>query len=312
MSSIERHEFPGPDPFLSLQRNSIIRTFPSKYIKENSDRPLLFKKPSSICVDTDEALPLMWKYRNSFSQDWRKSIARYINSCELEICEIEDCDTPAITDFFEKRYLPEMASEICSFDLFRFRNYGHGLILKDKEGKVQGTVFEIGYDTPEKTSFTIRLAISEELKGKNLGCHLMQYSCLHALEQGSQVKRGIIQFNNLASLHINLNKVGWICDRFEPYINGLGAFFHIALPLDPMGLTGNIIDFDNCKAFVNASRPGIDFRLLDCKDFTGVWEMYRATDFKVVALMKGGLVSEKPSFLAIPATALQMDSPFGL
>lgn len=306
MSSLGKHYF--QEPFLSLQRYAIIRSLkhPS-YAEEKAKKPLLYKKPAEICKDTDEALPVIWKNTFSFSQEWRKKIASYMHTYKVSIKKIEDVDTPAIKEFLTRRYSPEMAAEICAFDLFRIRQYGHGLILKDAYGKVQGTVFEVAYATEEKTSYTLRLAIADELKGKNLGLHLMQYSCLLAMEQGSRIKRGIIQFDNLPSLYINLNKVGWICDRFEPHINGLGAFFHIALPLDLPGLTRNTMDMDRMGAYIKNHQIDVAYKLLDCRDIRGISEMYRETDFKIIAVLKAGIVSKDACFLAIPSYDLQLE-----
>ena len=302
MSSSRKYIFPGPNPFLGLQRNAIVRSFPSTaYEEQKNSTPFLYQKPEAICLPMDEGIMQLWGSQRNFSIEWRRQIRIYLNSYQLNIRLIVDKDTPQIQEFFSRRYSPAMASEICSFDLFRIRNFGHGLILEDQNEAVQGTIFGIGYDTPEKTSYTIRLAVAEELAGKNLGLHLMLYSCLLAMEQGSLVKRGIIQADNLPSLYVNLNKVGWICDKFEPHINGLGAFFHIALPLDSSGLTRNIINFEGVKSFIQNKKSEVDYKLLDCKDLSKVEEMYRETDFKIVALLKGGLVSPKPEFLAIPA-----------
>jgi len=156
------------------------------------------------------------------------------------------------------------------------------------------------------TSYTVRLAVDESLKGKNLGYHLMMYSCLLAMEQGSRVKRGLIEFNNLRSLHINLNKVGWICDGFEPHITDLGCFFEIALPLDPLGLTGNTVDFYKLMTYIESRREGIDYRLLPAGDQDAMAELYQRTDFKVCALLKPGMVSEGATFFALPSHTLEL------
>lgn len=309
MSSLNRYNLPSTEPFLNLQKNAIIRRLSTAYDLQEPGKVHLYKKPSYICKHTDEALPLLWKDKIQFAQDWMQQIEQHVSCYHLSIKSISNSDTTAIQEFLHRRYPPQMAQEICAFDLFRFRQFGHGIILRDKEEKVQGCIFEVGYDTLEKTSYTLRLAIAEEWKGKRLGWHLMMYSCLKAMEQGSRVKRGIIQYDNLASLHINLNKVGWICDRFEPAIEGLGAFFHIALPLDPPGLTGNVIDFDRCKEFIETQKAGSAYRLIDCEDFDGIAKMYASTPFKISAFLKAGQVHEKAMFLAIPAEDLQMDFP---
>lgn len=306
MSSLNRFKNPSTEPFLSLQKNSIIRNLSTAYGRETEVKPHLYKKPSAICQLTAENLPSLWKDSVQFAKDWMTQIQFRVEAIGLKVKEMEDADTPAIREFLLQRYNERMANEICAFDLFRFRNFGHGMLLMDEAGNVQGTIFEVAYDTEEKTSYTIRLAIAEEWKGKNLGTHLMRYSSLKALTQGSGVKRGIIQVDNLASLHINLNKVGWICDKYEAQINGLGSFFHIALPLDLQGLTGNIIDFERCKSFVEEQVEGLHYRLIDCDKQEEIAEMYQNSTFKICALMKSGILSPKAQFLAIPAEELGM------
>lgn len=273
----------------------------------DSLRPLLYKKPSEICEQPGQELPLFWREKFEFSREWRQQIRTYIQSYGFSIKTTRDEDTPAIQEFLKERYPIEMAQEICAFDLHRFRQYGHGLVLEDPDGKVRGTIFELGYDTPEKTSYTIRLAVDESVEGKNLGYHLMMYSSLLAMEKGSRVKRGLIQFNNLRSLYVNLNKVGWVCDGFDPNITGLGPFFHIALPLDPTGLMGNAIDKEKIQTYIKERQAEKDYMLLDFEDLEGVSSLYSDTNFKIAALLPPGLMDEKGSFFAIPAGAMELD-----
>lgn len=280
------------------------------YQENDGFRPLLYQKPSELCKQPGQELPLFWREKMEFSREWRSLIRNYIQAYNFSLATSRDEDTPAIQRFLEGRYSVEMAREICPFDLHRFRQYGHGLILKDHTGEVRGTIFELGYDTPEKTSYTIRLAIDEAVEGNNLGYHLMMYSALLAMEKGSRVKRGIVQFENLRSLYINLNKVGWICDGFDPNITGMGPFFHISLPLDPSGLMGNAIDKERVHTFIQNHQAEKDYLMLDVEDLEGVSSMYSDTDFKIVALLPPGMMGERGSFFAIPASSLQLDERY--
>ena len=280
------------------------------YQENDALRPLLYQKPAEICKQPGQELPLFWREKMEFSREWRSLIRNYIQAHDFCLTTSRDEDTPAIQRFLNERYPIEMAQEICPFDLHRFRQYGHGLILKDQTGEVRGTIFELGYDTPEKTSYTIRLAIDEAVEGNNLGYHLMMYSALLAMEKGSRVKRGIVQFENLRSLYINLNKVGWVCDGFDPNITGMGPFFHISLPLDPSGLMRNAIDKTRIRQFMEKHRPEQDYLTLDVRDLEGISSMYSDTDFKVVALLPPGMINEQGSFFAIPAAKMQLDERY--
>ncbi len=303
----------SPHPFLQYQKNTFLHMQSVKdpvYAPSLVPKPFLYKKPADICRKSGEELPLFWRETRDFSGEWRKLIKRYVQSFGLDLKLTSDGDTPAVKQFLRQRYPKEMAGEICAFDLHRFRQYGHGLVLEAPDGEVKGTIFEIGYDTPEKTSYTIRLAVDEAIEGKNLGYHLMMYSALLAMEKGSKVKRGLIQFKNLRSLYINLNKVGWVCDGFDPDIQDMGAFFHIALPLDPTGLMGNAIDMKSLVRFIREKQPQKDYWLIDADDLESVSRLYSETVFKIVAVVPKGMVNEKGAFFAMPADSIQLDNNF--
>lgn len=278
-----------------------------EYITRSANAPLLFRKPEEICRYVGQTLPTMWKDKYTFSQEWRKRIEANVNSFGLELRVIEDADTPGVKDFLDRRYPSEIANEICAFDLWRFRKFGHGVILQNPQGKIMGTIFELGYDTRDKTSFTIRMAVDESLKGNNLGYHLMIYSSLLAMEQGSRVKRGIIQVENIRSLYINLNKVGWICDAMIPRITQLGTFFEIALPLDPMGLTANVIDQRSLIQYIQSHKQDHDFMLIHPENTQKMRQVYAETDFKICAVVKPGGIDEQHWLFALPASSLQLD-----
>lgn len=271
------------------------------------DGPMLFRKPIELCEQSDIPLPSFWADKYEFSGEWRAQIANRVRAYGLELKLMDNEDIPRIKRFLAEHYPPKLAAEICAFDLHRFMEYGHGLLLIDKHDAVKATIFEVGYHTREKTSYTIRLAVSYDLRGKNLGHDLVIYSSLLAMEYGSCIKRGIIEFDNVHSLYINLNKVGWICDAFIPEIKDLGAFFKIALPLDPIGLTGNVVDPERAIEYVHSRRPDIDYKLIPFDDMEAIAHMYQETDFMVSAMMRKGWVSEHDMFLALPAKSLSMD-----
>ncbi len=303
----------NPYQFLQYQKNSFLymqEVRNHQYDPAYSQRPLLYRKPEEICKQPGQELPLFWRDKLSFSREWRGQINSYVQSFGLELKLICDQDIPAVKDFLARRYPEEMAKEICAFDLHRFRQYGHGLVLQDRSGRVKGSIFEIGYDTVEKTSYTVRLAVDETHEGQNLGYHLMMYSSLLAMEQGSRVKRGLIQFHNTRSLYINLNKVGWICDGFDPNITSLGAFFHISMPLDPTGLTSNAIDLKKLERFIATKQNEKDYLILEAEDLEGVSCMYADTPFKVVAVLPPGMTHPSGSFFALSSDRIQLDERF--
>ncbi|MCI4670052.1 MAG: hypothetical protein MRZ79_18085 [Bacteroidia bacterium] len=296
-------------PFLSLQANSL------RLFNQNKDSMLpeaeamkpLYQKPSEICNAVGSAMLDAWDKQKTmeFCQAWRKKIEDRIKSMGLEIRMMCDVDTPGILKFMEERYPPFHRKEVCAFDLFRWRSFGHGVVLVDKDQNIQGTVFENGYDTAEKTSFTIRLAVSQKWSGNGLGYQLMLYSCLLAMEKGSQVKRGIIQCINHRSLYINMNQVGWICDRLEMGINGLGNFFHIALPLNPYSLVSNCVDAAKVPAYLKDKVEGEDYLLVPVNDTGAIKRSFVDNEFKFIAFLKEGNSFRKPFFLALSNELLE-------
>jgi hypothetical protein len=187
-----------------------------------------------------------------------------------------------------------------------YREYGHGAILKEPgSGKVVGTVFEMSMNTADKTSFTHRLAIDASYEGKNLGYHLMMYSCLLAMEKVSMIKRGIIQIGNLRSLHINLNKVGWVADGFE-HISTLGDFVRIAIPLNLRGLTSNVIDQEKLMQFIHTHQEGKDYRMVPAMDVEAIQSLFQLPErYKIVSMLKADTYRPEPMFLAVPNAFMQ-------
>ncbi len=263
--------------------------------------PYNLTKPDGICSGTDSLAFYQLDYKLYI--DTKKSIIKkHLENLgfRIGIMNQTDEDFFGVLNFLQSRYSDKQALEICHFDLHRFVEYGHGLLLKDIHNKVVGTVFEVAYDTVEKTSYTIRLAISEECKGKQLGFHLMQYSCLIAMERGARVKRGIIEYNNERSLYINLNKIGWMCDKIYEYIPGLGTFFGIVLPLDPYGLSSNIIELPKLTSFIREKHEGQDYLLIKHQDSEAISDMYHHTEFKVVAFIPRDYIDHNAYFFAVP------------
>ena len=263
-----------------------------------------FRKPELISMYSTDSVPLYWKDRQYFIDSQMQAIERYVFDEGLTLARMTNRDVDAVMTFLYERYPREIAAEISAFDLWRFIEYGHGVLIWDDAGRVKGCIFEIGYSRRAETSFTIRLAVAAEIEGKNLGYHLMLYSCLIAMQEGARVKRGLIQFSNQKSLHINLNKVGWICESFVPDACGLGPFFDISLPLDPAGLFTNAVDLDQIPRYMASHHAYIDYRLIDAEDIRAVAQLYECTDFKIVAMLKHDPDSGRPCFFALPASVL--------
>lgn len=307
MSRVFLNEVEPDRPFLSLQSHSLsLQRSRANLVDLYLDEGSLFKKPDEMCLPIGDALPSMMRNKMKFSRDLRAHIEDYVHAYGLKIRKMKPEDTEGVIKFMNERYPPEHAIEICAFDLYRWREYGHGIILEDVNGDIQGTVFEVGYDTLESTSYTIRLAVSEKLKGRALGFNIMLYSSLTAMEQGSRVKRGIIRADNFRSLYINLNRVGWLIDGFEMGIPGLGEhpFYKIVMSLDPLGLVGNKVDMDRAVAFVKNHNEKKDYILIDPNNYKEIYHIYKYTTFRIVAFIHEGKVKEHACLLALPLANL--------
>jgi GNAT superfamily N-acetyltransferase len=251
---------------------------------------------------------MTWGDRTAFTRRWQARIEAYVHSLGLRIAPMNFSHFKSVLKFLDRRYPPEIAQEICAFDLYRFRTFGHGILLLDGKDQVQGTLFEEGFDTTEKTSFSLRLAVDDSWKGHNLGFHLMIYSALQAMEQGSLVKRGLIRLDNFRSLHINLNKVGWICDHYIPEIPGLGAFFEIVLPLDPMGLTANVVNLEKLRQFIRREKEGLAYRLIPAHDAEAIADLYSHPmwyNWKIASILELSPGSQEYAFVALSPERLQ-------
>lgn len=262
---------------------------------------LLYQKPISLCQNpTAEELRFLQEDRDMFISLSKEKIENEIKAMGIIFRAATFDDMLPIETFISIRYPEEIADEISAYDLYRFIEFGHGMVLQSPSGNIAGCVFEIGYDTPDKTSYSIRLGVDKSLSGKDLGKLLANYSCLQAMERGSLVKRAILDVDNYTTLNIQLNKIGWLCDGFYKNLKGLGTCFTICLPLTPDGLVRNKIDSGKLVDFIKENQAGTDYLLIDAEDIQSLTDIYSNTIFKVAAFVKSGLVTDRNQFLALP------------
>jgi hypothetical protein len=209
-----------------------------------------------------------------------------------------------VYEFIISRFNKEYIDDVSKYDLFRFIEYGHGLIIEDSHKIILGCLFEVGYEKKWKISYSLRLGIDEELKGKGLGKLLTIYSCLLAMERGLHLKIGLISINNLASLHIHVNQVGWLIDKFYHDLDSLGLSFEFSMPLTPDALLRNRIDQDGMQAYIEEHIEGVDFLLIDCEDVETIKSVYMNCKFKIAAIITKNFLGGKPLFFALPVKML--------
>jgi hypothetical protein len=264
-----------------------------------------FVKPCSICKKLDNwEKNLLSLNKAEFSKAYKEKIHEEINSYGLGLRMAKLSDIDKVYEFIISRFNKEYIDDVSKYDLFRFIEYGHGLIIEDSQKVILGCLFEVGYEKTWKISYSLRLGIDEELKGKGLGKLLTVYSCLLAMERGLHLKIGLISINNLASLHIHVNQVGWLIDKFYHDLDSLGLSFEFCLPLTPEALLRNRIDQDGMQTFIKEHTEGVDYLLIDCEDVETIKSVYKNCKFKIAAIITKNLKGDKPLFFALPVKML--------
>jgi hypothetical protein len=266
---------------------------------------LLYKKPDAICADlsaqefTEIDLPL-----ERFVERYKTTVRTQIesNGLKLRLAKIEDI--LSIEKFIEGHYKKELIDEVSPYDIYRFIEFGYGVIIETPANDIVGCIFEVGYEAPERPSYSIRLGIHSSQHGKNLGKLLTLYSCLLAMGRGSKIKRGLIDFDNYVQIFIQLNKIGWLLDDFYPDLKGLGTCYKVCLPLDPKGLLTNRIDDKKVAEFIKTHVSGKDYIVGEFDDVGFVADMYSKTSFRTAAFIKSETPGGKNRFLALPKESI--------
>jgi len=265
----------------------------------------IFVKPTSICKkldDWEERILLLDK--EDFAKAYKERIHDEINSYGLSLRLAKLSDIDKVYEFIMTRFNREYIDDVSKYDLFRFIEYGHGLIIEDSQKGILGCLFEVGYEKIWKISYSLRLGIDEDLKGKGLGRLLTVYSCLLAMERGSQLKIGLISINNLASLHIHVNQVGWLVDKYYHDLDSLGLSFEFSLPLTPESILKNRVDLEGIRTFIEENIEGVDYVLIDCEDVETIKSVYENCKFKIAAVITKNFKGGKPQFFALPVNML--------
>lgn len=265
----------------------------------------MFVKPHSICKKLSEwEKNLLLLNKSDFIKAYKERIEDEINSYGLSLRTAELSDIDPVYDFIVSRFKKEYLDDVSRYDLFRFIEYGHGLIVEDEKKEILGCLFEVGYEKAVKISYSIRLGIDEKLKGKGLGKLLTVYSCLLAMERGSELKIGLIDITNYVSLHIHVNQVGWLIHKFYHDLSSLGLSFEFSLPLTPEALLKNRVDQDKIREFIKTHAEGKDYLILQGDDTAKIKSVYEIGKFKIAAILKDETNGDKPSFFALPSNML--------
>jgi hypothetical protein len=265
----------------------------------------MFAKPLCICRELNEwEKGILLLNETDFVRVYKKKIQDEIEGYNLRLRLAELTDIDPVYNFIINRFHREYLEDVSRYDLFRFIKYGHGLILENANHEIMGCLFEIGYEKILKISYSIRLGIHESLKSKGLGRLLTVYSCLLAMENGSQIKTGLISYNNLVSLHIHVNQAGWLIDTFYHELSSLGTSFEFSLPLTPEALLLNRIDLDKVQTYIDEHHEGTDYRLIQINDIEAIKTIYKNRTFKIAAIIMPNQKEGNALFFALPVEVL--------
>ena len=266
----------------------------------------LYQKPSSICKTlADDEKYLMNLSDLDFIAAQKKEIEEELKNYGYEIRMANNCDIYDLSAFIDARYVKLEGNELSTYDYYRFIKFGTGLILQQDE-EICACVFEIAYDTPQRTSYPLRLVLDESIKGNNIGLLMVLYLSLIAKKRGSEINRAVISFDNHISLYVQVNKQGWILNCVNPNIKGLTNYFEAMIPLSKTGLMQNKIDMKKLMVFINTHEIGKDYLIIECNDLEAVQECFKQK-YLITAFIKEGVIDDYNYFFAMPAEELKFE-----
>lgn len=267
-----------------------------------------YKKPESICIDLSPKEKEWTKLQPKELCDYYcKEIEKKFQKHNYFLRSAVYDDIIPVVNFSRNLYNNELSEEISYYDIYRFISFGHGLVIENIKKEIKGCIFEVGYDTEERTSFSIRLAISPDLGGKDFGTLITTYSNFLAFARGSRIKRGFIEWNNYVQLYTQLNKVGWILDDYFDNIRGMVPTFTAMLPLKSGSIISNRIDNKKIPSFLKKYQNEKDYYMLPIEKHDEIGQLYQEHNFRIAAFVRSGIIDSNNYFLALSNEILKTD-----
>ncbi|OFX66885.1 MAG: hypothetical protein A2X12_04850 [Bacteroidetes bacterium GWE2_29_8] len=261
----------------------------------------IYRKPPEICKSlTIEEEEFITKDKGTFAEIYKGKIIGHFEKFGYRIRLAEVSDIEFINEFISRNYRKDELGDVSYYDLYRFVFYGHGVILENEKGDIKGCFFEIGYDSYDKISYLIRLVIDKDERGRGFGYNLSLFPSLYGMQRGSNINRGIFDYDNIHSIYIHLNKIGWAFDDFVSKYKELGSFFNATFPLSPEGLLCNRIDNAKLFEYIRNNKDNPKVKLIECHDKESIIEVFKEKDMNVVAVVPSGLIDKNNYFLALP------------
>jgi len=266
-----------------------------------------YRKPAEICIDRSQ-----WQHLHEtelFIKTNKQEIERFFNDQGLKLVKGELNDIERLYRFTHDRWIifgERIANDLSAYDIYRFILFGYALMLENKEGELLACVYSAYYQTPDKCTFNLRLAMDERLKGKNTGLHMVNYLNLIAMEKGMLTDRGLLETDNSVSAYLHLNKMGCVFDNYHPELQlGIQKAFMLSLRLTPVDFVYNRIDIEKLLRYIEHNQAGSDYQLIDFDDFQNIESLYKEGRYLIVAMIREGWLTDKNLYFALPKSQLE-------
>jgi hypothetical protein len=274
---------------------------------QESPVPADFRKPRGLC---------RWSPNLEIRCDSR-GLARFVATCRAKIERDLDrqglqvrsatlADLPAIRRFQIERFQPIPSRILNAYELYRILWFGTALVLVDAAGELMGYDL-ITYDLDphqRKTQGSAGIGVHASLAGRRIASMMAWYSAARAMTAGVRVRRGIVHPSNYGSLTTFLNHTGGLCDGFQREFADWGPRFLHREALTPGGLANNRLDPERVIPFLTQLREGTDYHLVGGADLDLIEHLYQATDLRVMAVLKAGMVARETRLLALSCSLL--------
>jgi hypothetical protein len=271
-----------------------------------------YRKPRGLChwsPNLENACDSRDQAR--FVATCRAKIERDLGRAGLRLRSATLADLPAIRRFQIERFQPIPSRILNAYELYRILWFGTALVLVDAGGELMGYDL-ITYDLDpdqQQTQGSAGIAVHASLAGRRIASMMAWSSALRAMTAGVRVRRGIVHPANYGSLTTFLNHTGGLCDGFQREFADWGPRFLHREALTPGGLANNRLDPARVIPFLARLREGTDYQLVDGADLDRIEHLYLATDLRVMAVVKAGMVARETRLLALSCSLLTRPLP---
>ncbi|GEM_PF-1645270 len=269
-----------------------------------------FRKPLEVCqikpdvegITDPEALQKLVSDYKLELENQAKAIG-----CTLRLAT--RADFWGIMQLMKNQFMPKVAALVSEYDLYRSLVHGYtAVIVHNETNELWGADISAGYDSADQTSFGIIIAVSPKLAGTGMGTVISIYTSLLGMERNGKTRRGIVRPENLRSINMLANKVGFVCESYYPHIFGENdPRFILSFPLTSGGIHNNKIDLTKVAKYVKTHKKGKDYELIETGKNELIEDLYLNTSFRIVGIVpprKLNATDEKSYFLAFPKEVL--------